>query len=329
MTEWPVALFAASLLAGAAPLVLAAMGETLTEKAGLINLSLDGAILLSAMTGFAAAVETGSLFAGFVAGALTGAAAAAVVALMSLYLGRSQVAVGFVLTLMTKDLAYFLGNPYARIPGPQAPVIPVPGLAAVPGVGPALFQHTAVTYGALVCIAATWFFLYQTRAGLVVRAVGENPQAAFARGINARRVQFLVAMLGGLLVGLAGAAYSLGVKPGWGRPQGAEGMGWIALALVIFGGWHPLKVAVGAFLFAVLQMLGITFQGMWPSIPSQVFQTAPFPLMIFTLIFMHVGQRPEVERWAAARPWAARVLRFVRARAPRALGRPVLEDDRG
>lgn len=323
MSEWPVSLFAASLLAGAAPLVLASLGETLTEKAGLINLSLDGTILLSAMAGFAAAVHTGSLPAGFAAGALVGVAAAAVVALMSLYLGQSQVAVGFVLTLMTKDLAYFLGNPYARLPGPQAPVFPVPGLEALPWLGPALFRHTLITYGAVAAIAVTWFFLYRTRAGLVLRAVGENPQAALARGIHARQVQVFYALLGGLLVGLAGAAFSLSVKPGWGRPQGAEGMGWIALALVIFGGWHPLKVAVGAYLFAALQMLGITFQGIWPSVPSQVFQTAPFPLMIFTLVFMHLAQRPEVERWAASRPWAGRLLRFVRARAPRALGRPL------
>lgn len=327
MSEWPLSLFAASLLAGAAPLVLASLGETLTEKAGLINLSLDGTILLSAMAGFAAAVETGSLLAGFVAGAAVGAVTAAVVALMSLYLGQSQVAVGFVLTLMTKDLAYFLGNSYARIPGPQAPVFPVPGLDVLPWVGPALFRHTLITYGAVAAVAVTWFFLYRTRAGLVLRAVGENPQAAFARGINARHVQVFYALVGGVLVGLAGAAFSLSVKPGWGRPQGAEGMGWIALALVIFGGWHPLKVAAGAYLFAVLQMLGITFQGIWPSVPSQLFQTAPFPLMIFTLVFMHLGQRPEVERWAAARPWADRLLRFVRARAPRALGRPF--PDRG
>lgn len=327
VSDGHVALFVASLLAGAAPLVLAAMGETLTERAGVINLSLDGTILLAAMAAFVAALKTQSLLVGFGVGAFTGAMTAAVVAFMSLQLGRSQVAVGFVLTLMTKDLAYFLGNAYARLPGPQVPSLPVPWLEDLPGLGPALFQHSLVTYGSLLCLAVTWLFLYRSRLGLVVRAVGENPQAAFARGIHARRVQFLVTVLGGILVGLAGAAFSLSVKPGWGRPQGAEGIGWIALALVIFGGWHPFKVAVGAYLFALLQMLGITLQGLWPSIPSQVFQTAPFPLMIFTLVFMHVGERPEMERWAASRPWMGRLLRFLRARAPRALGRPVLPEN--
>lgn len=327
MTDGHLALFAAGVLAGAAPLVLAAMGETLTEKAGLINLSLDGTILLAAMTAFVTASETQSLAAGFLAGAVTGAVPAVVVAVMSLYFGQPQVAVGFVLTLMTKDLAYFLGNPYARLPGPQTSPVPIPLLEALPGLGAALFRHTWVTYGSMVCIAVIWFLFYRTRAGLVLRAVGENPRAAFARGIHARHVQVLCAAVGGVLVGLAGAAFSLSVKPGWGRPQGAEGIGWIALALVIFGGWHPVKVAVGAYLFAVLQMLGITLQGIWPSVPSQVFQTAPFPLMIFTLVFMHLGGRPEVERWAAARPWAGRILRFIRARAPRALGRPLPPDD--
>lgn len=327
VSDGQFALFVATLLAGAAPLVLAAMGETLTEKAGIINLSLDGTILLAAMAAFVTALKTQSLIVGFGVGALTGAATAAVVAFLSLHLGQSQVAVGFVLTLMTKDLAYFLGNAYARLPGPQVPTMPVPWLKDLPGLGPALFQHTVVTYGAVLCLAATWLFLYRSRLGLVLRAVGENPQAAFARGIHARRVQFVSTVVGGLLVGLAGAAFSLSVKPGWGRPQGAEGIGWIALALVIFGGWHPLKVALGAYLFALLQMLGITLQGLWPSIPSQVFQTAPFPLMIFTLVFMHLGERPEMERWAATRPWAGRLLRFLRARAPRALGRPVLPEN--
>ncbi len=326
MNDWHVSLFVASLLAGAAPLVLAAMGETLTEKAGIINLSLDGTILLAAMAAFVTASETQSLILGFGAGALTGAFTAAVVAFMSLHLRQSQVAVGFVLTLMTKDLAYFLGNNYARLPGPQVPTIPVPFLKDLPLLGPSLFQHTVVTYVSVLCIGMTWVFLYRTRFGLILRAVGENPGAAFARGIHAPRVQFLYTVVGGLFVGLAGAAFSLSVKPGWGRPQGAEGIGWIALALVIFGGWHPLKVALGAYLFALLQMLGITLQGLWPSIPYQVFQTAPFPLMIFTLAFMHLAERPEMERWAAARPWVGRLLRFLRARAPRALGRPVFPE---
>ncbi|SHF77842.1 nucleoside ABC transporter membrane protein [Desulfacinum infernum DSM 9756] len=326
MMELSFEILLAGVLAGAAPLILATMGETLTEKAGVINLSLDGTILLSAMTGFAVAYETHSLVLGFLAAGVVGVLVAAVVAGAGIYLGQSQVAVGFVLTLMCRDLAYFLGNPYSRLQGPQVGLSPLPFLKDIPGVGPVLFQQNLITYASLVLIAATWAFIYRTRWGLELRAVGEHPHAAYARGINARRVQLIYALLGGFLVGLAGAAFSLCTKPGWGRPQGAEGMGWIALAIVIFGGWHPVKVALGTYLFALLQILGITFQGVLPSVPTQVFQVAPFPLMIFTLVFMHLSQRPGAERWAAKRPWLLRIIRLLRGSAPRALGQPYRQD---
>ncbi len=318
--EGNVFLWFGAAVAGAAPLILATMGETLTEKAGLINLSLDGTILLSAMTGFVVAYESGSLMLGFAAAGLLGLAVAAVIAGCSIYLGQSQVAVGFVLTLMCRDLAYFLGNPYSRLQGPQVPHLPIPGLGNLPGLGPVLFQHNLLVYASMILVGLTWAYIYRTRWGLQLRAVGEHPQAAYARGINARRVQLVYALVGGFLVGLAGAAFSLCTKPGWGRPQGAEGMGWIALAIVIFGGWHPVKVAFGAYLFSMLQILGIAMQNIWPSVPAQVFQVAPFPLMIFTLVFIHLSQHPTAERWALHRPWFRRLIRGLRGHPPRCLG---------
>jgi len=323
MNEFSLVLLAASVVATAAPILLASLGETLTERAGLINLSLDGTILLAAMAAFAVAHDTGSVGLGFAAAAAVGGAVAALVGFAGVILGVSQVAVGFVLTLMCRDLAYFLGNPYSRIQGPQVPPLPVPGLAEIPVLGPILFRHNAVVYLSLALIPALWWVLYRTKWGLEVRAVGEHPEAAYARGIAPRRVQMVCAVVGGALVGLAGAAYSLALKPGWGRPQGAEGIGWIALALVIFGGWHPVKVALGAVLFALLQVAGIPLQEAFPSVPAQVFQVAPFPLMIFTLLFMGLSQRESVERWAAGRPWARRLVRAFRGAAPRALGRPM------
>ncbi len=323
MNGMELATLLAAVVAGAAPVIFAAVGETVTERAGLINLSLDGSILLGAMTGFAAAHHTGSVTAGFAAAAAVGAVVAAVVALTGVYLGQSQVAVGFVLTLTCRDLAYFLGNPLSRIPGPQVPPLPVPGLADLPGVGEVLFRHNLVVYASLVLVPAAWLLLYRTRWGLAVRAVGEHPAAAYARGIDPRRVQLACAVVGGLLVGVAGAAFSLAVKPGWGRPQGAEGMGWIALALVIFGGWHPVKVAVGAYLFSLLQVVGIPLQTLLPSVPTQVFQVAPFPLMIFTLWLIHLTRSEAVQRWAGDRAWAWRLIHALRASAPRALGKPL------
>lgn len=314
------------VLAGASPIVLATMGETITEKAGLINLSLDGTILLAAMVAFLVAHDAGSLALGFLAAALVGAGMAAVVGIAGVYMGQSQVAVGFVLTLMGRDLAYFLGNPYSRIQGPQLASLPVPGLERLPLLGPLLFRHSLLVYLSVAVIAATWWYLYRTRWGLELRAVGENPQAAYARGIDPKRLQLLYALLGGALVGLAGAAFSLGIKPGWGRPQGAEGMGWIALAIVIFGGWHPLKVALGAYLFAFLQVLGIPLQSWWPSVPAQVFQVAPFPLMILALLLLGLTQKDTLQRWADAHPRMQKLLRSIQGRAPRALGRPYCQE---
>ena len=322
MSEFNPIVLLAGVVVGAAPILLAAIGETLTEKAGVINLSLDGTILLSAMAAFAVSFNSCSLWLGFGTGAVVGAAVAALVALFSIHLGQSQVAVGFVLTLMTRDLAYFLGNAYARQSGPQTIPMPIPGLEALPVLGPRIFQHPLPIYLSLLSIVACWWYLYHTAAGLSLMAVGENPAAAFARGISPARVQFWYTVMGGVLVGLAGATFSLCVKPGWGRPQGAEGTGWIALALVIFGGWHALRVAFGAYLFAFLQVMGIYFQGWFPSVPAQVFQVAPFPLMIFTLLLISALQRDAVQRKLARSPGWRRVLQVLAGRAPEALGRP-------
>jgi len=326
VTELDLTLIIAGVIAGAAPIVLAAIGETVTEKSGLINLSLDGSILLAAMTSFVAARKADSLLAGFAAGALVGAALAAAVAVFSIFLRQNQVAVGFVLTLMARDLAYFLGNPYTRLPGPQTVSAPVPGLDQIPFLGPVLFNHPLPVYFSLMLVGISWWYVYQTAPGLKLRAVGENPKAAYARGIDPRKIQMLYAVCGGLLVGLAGATFSLCTKPGWGRPQGAEGTGWIALALVIFGGWHPLKAAVGAYLFSFLQLMGIYLQGWLPGVPAQVFQVAPFPLMIFTLLLMSMAQNESVRRWAAQRGRTSALLRFLSGMAPAALGRPFRQD---
>jgi len=324
--EIELSILLASVVAGATPILLATLGETITEKAGIINLSLDGSILLSAMAAFVVTYNSGSLLAGFIVGALVGAAVALVVALFSIYLEQSQVAVGFVLTLTTRDLAYFLGNDYSRLQGPQVTHLPIPLLSEVPFVGPVFFNHNLPVYFSLVLVGLCWWYIYWTPAGLKLRSVGEHPRAAYARGIDPKLTQLLYTMVGGLLVGLAGATFSLATKPGWGRPQGAEGTGWIALALVIFGGWHPLKAAAGAFLFAFLQVMGIYLQGWFPSLPSQVFQVAPFPLMIFTLLLMSASQNESVLRFAAGRPALKPFLQILSGAAPAALGKPCRPD---
>jgi simple sugar transport system permease protein len=318
MFEINLTILFASVVAGAAPIVLAAVGETITEKAGLINLSLDGSILLSAMAAFAVAFETNSLMMGFVCGAIAGALVAATVAVFSIYLRQNQVAVGFVLTLMARDLAYFIGNPYSRLQGPQVSPLPIPLLGEIPFLGDIFFYHNLPVYLSLFLIALCWWYIYHTPHGLKLRSVGEHPRASYARGINPQKLQLLYAVCGGLLVGLAGATFSLATKPGWGRPQGAEGTGWIALALVIFGGWHPVK--------ALLQVLGIYFQEWLPSVPSQVFQVAPFPLMIFTLVVMSFAQKESVLQWAENKGRIKSLLAFFSGMAPSALGKSYRPD---
>jgi ABC-type uncharacterized transport system permease subunit len=326
MIELNLTTLFAGVVAGAAPIVLAATGETITEKAGLINLSLDGSILLSAMAAFAVAYETHSLAMGFAAGAAVGALVAATVAVFSIYLGQNQVAVGFVLTLMTRDLAYFIGNPYSRLQGPQVSPLAIPGLNEIPFFGDVFFTHNIPVYFSLFIIGFSWWYIYRTPLGLKLRSVGEHPRASFARGINPQRLQLLYAICGGLLVGLAGATFSLATKPGWGRPQGAEGTGWICLALVIFGGWHPVKAAAGAYLFSFLQVIGISLQEWLPSVPSQVFQVAPFPLMIFTLLIMSFAQKESVLRWAEDKARIKSLLGFFSGMAPASLGKPYRPD---
>lgn len=316
----------AGVIAGGAPILLATLGETLSEKGGIINLSLDGTILMGAMTAFAVAYETGSVFLGFGAAAAVGGLVAALVALFSIRLGLSQVAVGFVLTLTTRDLAYFLGNSYSRIQGPQLDPMPLPILGEIPILGEVFFRHNAAVYFSMLLIAAIWWYLYRTRQGLELRSVGEHPAAAYARGLHPGRIQLLHAVAGGMMAGAAGAVFSLAAKPGWGRPQGAEGTGWIALALVIFGGWNPLKAAAGAYLFAFLQAAGISLQAQLPSVPAQVFQVAPFPLMIFTLLVLSLAQRESVRNAAAGHPRIERLMRTISGMAPAALGKSFRPD---
>ena len=321
MDDLNITILLASIVAGAAPIVLAAVGETVTEKSGVINLSLDGSILLSAMVAFSVAYQSHNLMLGFMAGAAVGGLVAAIVGVFSVYLGQSQVAVGFVLTLTVRDLAYFFGNPYARLYGPMVNHWPIPLLNKIPLLGPVFFQHSPPVYISILVIGACWWYLYRTPRGLCLRAVGEHPQAAYARGINTRGIQMWHTIAGGLLVGLAGATFSLCTKPGWGRPQGAEGTGWIALAIVIFGGWHPVKAALGAYLFAFLQVMGIHFQGWLPSVPAQVFQVAPFPLMILALVLVNVAQQGHGYTKGKAMPVLGRVVNLLSGAAPAALGR--------
>jgi simple sugar transport system permease protein len=318
----------AGVLVSAAPVIFAAIGETFTERAGVINLSVNGSILLAAMAGFATALATDNLLLGFVVGAVLGALIALIVTFSSITLKQSQVAVGFVLTLMCRDLAYFLGNPVMGSSGPIVPHLAIPVLKDIPILGTLLFDQDLIVYSSFILIAVAYVFIYKTRQGLMLQGIGERPASAFVRGADVNRLRYLYTILGGALVGLSGPMYSLSIKAGWkGTISGLDGIGWIALAITIFGGWNPLRVAAGAYLFALLQWLGLVLQPSLPNIPSQVLQVAPFPLMILTLLLVNIGNAEWVDRTLAGLPeeprqLLAKLLRAMRTSPPASLGVP-------
>jgi len=280
-----------SVVANATPLVIASMGEVLTERAGVINLSLNGSILLSAMVGVAAASISGTALVGIVAAALMGALIALLLAFTAIRLRQDQVAVGFVLTLLCGDLARFLGKPFNNLPNPIiVPNLPIPILSEIPVIGRVFFQHDIFVYFSVLLVIAVWWWLYRTRPGLTLRAIGERPEAAFSRGARVNLLRYLYTAIGGALVGVAGAAYSLGIKAGWSSSPTMDGDGWIALAIVIFAGWHPFRVVFGAYLLAAMRAIASGIQQS-PDIHISpvLLNMLPWLLMLGTLIVVSGG----------------------------------------
>jgi len=316
-----------SIFAWAGPVIFGVMGETITERAGLMNLSLNGSLILTAMVGFAVATVSHSFWAGFLAAALVGALVALLIAFMSIGLKQSQVAVGYVLAIATKSLAYFLGAPYVGKPVMLLPQVVIPVLSDIPFIGPILFKQTLLTYFSYLLIFVCYIYIFKTHQGLMLQGIGEKPSAAYVRGANVNLLRYLYTGIGGALVGVGGALYSLSVKTWNGQLSGFDGIGWIILAITIFGGWHPLKGALGSYLFVLLQYLGIVLQPLMPNVNSRIFQVAPFPLMILALLFVNVGNADWVDRTLAGLPDNVRkslskVLRALRTSPPAALGIP-------
>ncbi|MGD9002153.1 MAG: ABC transporter permease [Anaerolineae bacterium] len=315
-----------STVAASTPVVLASIGETISEKSGVINLSLDGSIALSAMTGFAVAFSSGSVALGILVGMAVGALVALIVAFASITLRQEQVAVGFVLTMLCLELADFLGNPFVRKPGPSVPHAPIPYLSKIPFLGPVLFDHNLVVYLSLLSVVGAWWWIYKTQPGLKLQGVGERPESTFARGVNVHLLRYIYTVVGGALVGLAGTSYSLSIKLGWSHRH-TFGIGWIALAIVIFGGWDPRRVAMGSYLFGLLKALGSILQRnpAFAPVPTQIFSSAPFALMIFALLLL---SSEGVDRLLALLPMrlARRIDRAIRGRPPGGLGQPFVQE---
>ena len=281
-----IAAFARSLVAGAVvsgtPLLYATLAEVIGERAGVVNLGLEGVMLMGAVVGFVTTVHTGSAAAGVLAAALAGAAFNALFAWLVVDRRANQLATGLELMFCGVGLSALIGAPYIGRPITGLAELRVPGLASIPVLGPALFVHDALVYAAVPVAVATWWALFWTRWGLAVRAVGENPVAAFAAGRSPRAVQYQALVLAGLLAGIAGAHLSIGVAKTWAEWMTA-GRGFIAVALVVFARWQPLRAIAGAFLFGGAISLQLQLQARGVPISPFVLDMLPYVLSLAVL----------------------------------------------
>jgi simple sugar transport system permease protein len=273
----------ASTVVAATPLIYAALGETVAEKAGVLNLGVEGMMLIGAVTGFAAGLSSGSLFAGFVAAAAAGVMASLIFAVLTLTLQTNQVATGLALTLFGVGFSAFVGHDFAGTPIRALPDLNLPGLTTLPLVGPLLFNYDAMVYLTIPLLFAVHWFLNRSHPGLKLRAIGESPSVAHAIGYPVVGYRYLAVMFGGAMAGLAGAYLSLVQTPMWVEGMTA-GKGWIALALVVFGTWKPLRVVLGALLFGGVTVMQLFVQGHGYAIPSEFLSMLPYLATIVVLV---------------------------------------------
>ena len=298
-----VATLAAASIAAGTPMLLAAIGILVHERTGVVNLGVEGMMLMSAIVAFAVTHDSGSHALGFAAGMLAGALLAAVFAFFALVLHANQYATGLAIALLGTGASAFIGLPYS---GQGLPARGADGIAVLrdlPLAGPVLFGHHPLVYVALLLVLAVAWMLFRTRAGLVLRAVGESPESAHAVGIPVRGVRLAALLLGGACAGLAGAYLATVYTPLWAENMTA-GRGWIALALVVFATWRPLRVLVGAYLFGGVTMLQLYLQGIGVQAPSQLMSMAPYLATIVVLAL--ISRNP----------------RWIRLNMPASLGKP-------
>ena len=276
------ALLIAATLASGTPLAIAGLGLLINEKAGVLNLGAEGIMLVAAIAGFAAAFNTGSDTMAFIAGAAAGAALAAAFGALVIWLNTNQYATGLAVSLFGYGFSAFVGLGYVGKKLSERVPFEVPGLSQIPFIGPAFFRHHPMVYIAIGMIALTMWFLYKSRTGLVLRAVGESPESAHALGYKVRWIRLAAVMAGGALCGVAGAFLSVVYAPLWVEGLVA-GRGWIALALTTFATWRPLRVLFGAYLFGGVTMAQFALQGAGVDISSQLLAMLPYVATIVVL----------------------------------------------
>jgi simple sugar transport system permease protein len=317
MIDLITSLLAITMRAGAS-LVYATVGEIYTERSGILNLGLEGMMLMGAVSSFAVAYYTGSLILAVLTAMLVGGLLALTHAFLTVTMRANQVVSGLSITLFGSGLASFLGQRLGPaenshylvgLVGPKFTPIAVPGLSQLPLVGP-IFNQDPLTYALYILVPAAWFYLYKTRAGLELRAVGENPRTADAMGVDVVKVRYLYTTLGGMLTGLGGAHLSLAYTPGWSENI-TGGRGWIVIALVIFAMWNPARAVLGALLFGGINAVQFRLQAAGTNIPAAYLNMLPYLTTIVVLVAM---------TW-----WEALSKRIG---APAALGKPYMREEK-
>ena len=295
-------LLAATLNAGTV-LALAALGLLINEKSGIVNLGAEGMMLCAAVAGFAAVVQTGQDSLGFLAGMVAGGVLAALFGVLVIWLNTNQYATGLALSLFGAGFSAFVGVPYVQAKLPERMVYEIPGLADLPFIGPALFRQHPMVYLAVALTVGLVWFLQRSRAGLILRCVGESPESAHALGYPVRQIRLAAVVVGGALCGLAGAYISVIYTPLWVEGMIA-GKGWIALALTTFATWRPVRVLLGAYLFGGVTMLQFHLQALGMDVPSQFLSMLPYLATIVVLAL--ISRNPQ----------------WIRVNMPAAIGKP-------
>ncbi|GAB3363130.1 MULTISPECIES: ABC transporter permease [Giesbergeria] len=297
------ALLLGSTLSAGTVLALAALGLLINERAGIVNLGAEGMMLCAALAGFATVVHTGNPWLGFAAAMAAGAALAALLGLLVIWLGTNQYATGLALSLFGVGFSAFAGIGYVQAKLPELPQYALPWLGDIPLLGAALFRQHPLVYLTMALTAGLVWFLYRTRAGLVLRAVGESPESAHALGYPVRRIRLLAVVVGGALCGLAGGYIATVYTPLWVEGMVA-GRGWIALALTTFATWRPVRVLLGAYLFGGVTMLQFHLQATGVQVASQLLSMLPY---VATIVVLALISRNPV---------------WIRANMPASLGKP-------
>jgi simple sugar transport system permease protein len=287
-----IALLAATVVAGT-PILLAAIGELLAERAGIMNLGVEGMMLVGAVLGFIFTINTGNHWYGFAAALVGGGVMGAIHAFITISLRGNQVVSGLALTIFGTGVSGFMGKAYQGIPIVDPfKNVPVPGLGSIPVLGPILFRHDVLLYLSIILVVLLWYIMYRTSWGLSIRAAGENPAAADAVGVSVARVRYICTIIGGVLAGLGGAYLSLAYAPSW-QENMTAGRGWIALALVIFALWNPARALVGAYLFGGVEAMTFRMQAAGWHISPFFLSMMPYILTILDLAIVTIRLRQE------------------------------------